>query len=96
MHVNPQIHVLRFDKKSFFNTILGFTTNWVYKKYANVYYSEKNRNLSTIDKIDLKCDCINGSVINGVRRPILFSFVLDKPAGYKVFCEPETIQYKKN
>ena len=30
-----------------------------------------------------------------VRQPILFSFVLDKPAGYKVFCEPETIHYKK-
>ena len=24
-----------------------------------------------------------------------FSFVLYKPAGYKVFCEPETIHYKK-
>ena len=37
----------------------------------------------------LKC------VQDGVRQPILFSFVLDKPSGYKVFCEPETIHYKK-
>ena len=43
----------------------------------------------------MKCDCIDGSVVNGIREPILFSFVLDKPSGYKVFCEPETIQYKK-
>ena len=43
----------------------------------------------------MKCDCINGSIQNGSRKPILFSFVLDKPAGYKVFCEPETIHYKK-
>ena len=43
----------------------------------------------------MKCDCVDGSIQDGVRQPILFSFVLDKPAGYKVFCEPETIQHKK-
>ena len=43
----------------------------------------------------MKCDAIDGSVVNGVRQPILYSFVLDKPAGYKVLCEPETIHYKK-
>ena len=48
-----------------------------------------------IDKIDLKCDVIDGSVLNGVRQPILYSFVLDKPSGYKVFCLPETIHYKE-
>ena len=43
----------------------------------------------------MKCDCIDGSIQDGVRQPILFSFVLDKLSGYKVFCEPETIHYKK-
>ena len=43
----------------------------------------------------MKCDCIDGSIQDGAREPILFSFVLDKPAGYKVFCEPETIHYDK-
>ena len=43
----------------------------------------------------MKCDVIDGSVVNGIRQPILYSFVLDKPSGYKVFCEPETIHYKK-
>ena len=52
-------------------------------------------NLSSTNKIHLKCDAIDGSVVNGIRQPILYSFVLDKPAGYKVFCEPETIHYKK-
>ena len=41
----------------------------------------------------MKCDCIVGSVQNGVRQPILFSFIL--PSGYKVFREPETIHYRK-
>ena len=43
----------------------------------------------------MKCGCIDGSIQDGVRQPILFSFVLDKLSGYKVFCEPETIHYKK-
>ena len=43
----------------------------------------------------MKCDAIDGSVVDGVRQPILYSFILDKLPGYKVFSEPETIHYKK-
>ena len=52
-------------------------------------------NLSATNKIHLKCDCFNGSNINGVQQLILFSFVLDKPTDYKLFCEPGTIRHKK-
>ena len=48
-----------------------------------------------MNKLYLKCDAIDGSVVNGVRQPILFTFVLDKPRGYKIFSEPETIHFKK-
>ena len=37
----------------------------------------------------MKCDCIDGSIQDGLRQPNLFSFVLKKPSGFKVFCEPE-------
>ena len=85
---------LRFDEKSFFHTLLGFEPYWDYK--PGVYTSNKIiLNLNTINKIHLKCDIIDGSIQDGVRQPILFSFVLDKPSGYKVFCQPETIHYKK-
>ena len=43
----------------------------------------------------MKCDVIDGSVVNSLRQPILYSFVLNKKPGYKVFSEPETIHYKK-
>ena len=94
---------LRFGEKSFFHTLFGFTPYWDYKPTnaihadaPGVYTSDKIiLNLNTIDKIHLKCDCIDGSVQDGVRQPILFTFVLDKPSGYKVFCQPETIHYKK-
>ena len=92
--VSNGIIAKRFDEQSFFSTILGFTAGWDYKHY-NKYVSQKIVNLNNTNKIHLKCDCIDGSIQDGVRQPILFSFVLDKPAGYKVFCEPETIRYKK-
>ena len=94
---------LRFDEKSFFHTLLGFDPYWDYKPtnanhadVPGVYTSDKIiLNLNKINKIPLKCDIIDGSIQDGVRQPIIFSFILDKPAGYKVFCEPETIHYKK-
>ena len=43
----------------------------------------------------MRCDAIDGSVVDGIRQPILYSFVLDKTSGYKLICEPETIHYKK-
>ena len=92
--VRDGIIAIRFDEKSFFSTILGFTSGWDYKHY-NRYISQNIVNLSSTNKIHLKCDAIDGSVVDGVRQPILFSFVLDKLPGYKVFCEPETIHYKK-
>ena len=92
--VRSDIIAIRLDEKSFFSTILGFTLGWDYKHYIK-YTSQKIVNLGSTNKIHLKCDCIDGSVVNGYRQPILYSFVLEKLPGYKVFSEPETIHYKK-
>ena len=88
--VRPVIIVIRFDEKSFFSTSLGFTPHWYYEHY-NAYISQKIVNITTTDKTHLKTDVINGSILDGSRHSVLFTFVLDKPAGYEVFCEPETI-----
>ena len=79
------IIAIRFDEKSFFCNVPGFTPGWDYKHY-NKYISQKIVNLNSTNKLNLKCDCIDGSIQDGVRQPFLFSFVLDKPAGYKVLC----------
>ena len=80
--VNIGIIAIRFDEKSFFSNIIGFTPGWDYKHY-NKYVSQKIVNLGSTNKIHLKCDDIDSSIQDGVRQPNLFSFVLDKPAGYK-------------
>ena len=93
---------LRFDEKSVFITFLGFTPLWDYKPTnaihadsPGVLTSDKILNLSPIEKTPLKCDVIDGSLVNGVREPILLRFVLDGKPGYKVFCQLERIHYKK-
>ena len=94
---------MRFDGKSFFNTLVGFTPNWDYQPTnaghgdsPGVNICEKIINLSKIDKNPLKSDVMDGSVVNRIREPKLLSFVLDKPPGYKVVCEPETIHHKNS
>ena len=74
---------------------------WNYKpsnaNYADspgVKISDKILNLK-IKVIHFKCDLIYGSMVNGMPQPIRFSFVLDKPSGYKSFWEPEKIRFKK-
>ena len=65
---------LSFDERSFFHTLLDFTPYWDYKP-SGVYTNDKLLNLNTVNKIHLKCDCIDGSIQNGLRNPTLFTFV---------------------
>ena len=55
---------------------MGFTkpTYTIHADSPGVYTSDKSLNLSTIDKIHLKYDCINGSILDSCRQPFLYSF----------------------
>ena len=95
---------LIFTEKSFFYTILGFTRSHsyplddiegFYQLIAGSYKSEKPINITGIDKIHLKCDCIQGSIVNGIREPILYSFALSSPPGHKIYKEPRIKLFKK-
>ena len=95
---------LIFTEKSFFYTILGFTQSHsyplddidgFYQLIAGSCTSDKPINFTEKDKIHLKCDCVNGSVVNGVREPILYSFALSSPPGHKIFKEPRTKLFQR-
>ena len=62
---------------------------------AGSYKSDKPINITEIDKIHLKRDCIQGSIVNGIREPILYSFALDQPPGHKIYKEPKVKLFKK-
>ena len=67
------------DGKSFFTTLLCFTPYWDYKP-TNRFHAvspgvntcDKYLNLSTINKIHLKTNVIDGSIVIKLREPILF------------------------
>ena len=61
-----------------------------------MYASDENFYLITVDKIHLKCDVVDDGVVNSLKQPILFRFILGKPSGYMIFCELETILCKEN
>ena len=95
---------LLFTEKSFFYTILGFTQSrsyplddidGFYQLIAESYTSDKPINITGIDKILLKCDCIQGSIVNGIREPILYSFAMSSPPGHKIYKEPRVKLFKK-
>ena len=43
----------------------------------------------------MKANVIDGSIVKGSGQPLLYSFVLVIPAGYKVLSQPETVHYKE-
>ena len=95
---------LIFTERSFVYTILGFTQSRSYpledidRHYqiiAGTYKSDRPINITGIDKIHLKCDCIQGSIVNGKREPILYSFALSSPPGHKIYKEPRIKLFKK-
>ena len=95
---------LIFTEKFFFYTILGYTQSrsyplddidGFYQLIAGSYKSDRAINITGIDKIHLKCDCIQGSIVNGVREPILYGFALSSPPGHKIYKEPRVKLFKK-
>ena len=66
-----------------------------YQLIAGLYESNKPINNTGIHKIHLKCDCKQGSIVNGIREPILYSFALSSPPGHKVYKEPRIKLFKK-
>ena len=94
---------LIFTEKSFFYKILGFTQSrsyplddidGFYQLIPGSYKSHKPINITGIDKVHIKCDCIQGSIVNGVREPILYSFALSSPPGHKIYKEPRIKLFK--
>ena len=89
---------LIFTNKSFFYTILGFTQSHqgplngiegFYQILPGSYQSNKPINITGIDKVHLKCDCIQGSIVNVIREPILYSFALSSPPAHKIYKQPK-------
>ena len=95
---------LIFTNKPFFYTKLGFTQSHhgplndiegFYQILPASNKSDKIINITGIDKTHIKSECINESIVNGVRESILYSFALSSPPGHKIYKEPRIKLFKK-
>ena len=67
-----------------------------YQLNSGSYKSDGPINITGIHKIHLKCECIQGSIVNGIREPILYTFALNSPPGHKIYKEPTVKIFKKD
>ena len=74
------------------NKLLGFTQ----RDYpSGTHTSENPVMVTTTNKVHLKCDCVDISIVNGIREQISYSFNSSAPhLGYKNKKEPTTVLYK--
>ena len=82
---------VRLTKRSFLYTILANIQNHggplsdnegFVQKLEGYCQSDKPLNILGIDKTHSKRDCINGSIVNGIREPSLYSFGLILQPGH--------------
>ena len=80
---------IRFTKKSY--TLLSFTQSHsgpigdIQEFFQLIPGKDKSNrpiNFTGVDKNHLKCNCIDGSIVKGVREPILYSFAHSSPPSH--------------
>ena len=49
------------------------------------YKIDKHINITGVDKVQLKSNFINGSIVNGSGESILYSFALSSPPGHETY-----------
>ena len=59
------------------------------------YKSDKLVNITGIDEIHLKCDCIDGSIVNVVHESILYSVRIYKPPSQNLYKNLDSIFLRK-
>ena len=95
---------LIFTKRSCLYKILGFAQSYSgplgdIERFIQLIPSEFKSNgpvnITGINKVNSKCDCFNGSIVNGIREPILYSFGLTSTQAHIINDESENKLFKK-
>ena len=76
--------ILRFAESHF--GVIGDIPGFV-QLIPGCFKSDKPIYIRGVDKIHLNFDYFNGSIVNGIREPILYSFTPNSPPGHKIYKE---------
>ena len=67
-------------------------------RFTNTHYTKgtdkPEKPVMTTDKYHLKCHCVDGSIVNGIREQF-FSFKLSAPPRYMNMKEPNNVSHEK-
>ena len=96
---------LILTKVSFFYTMLVFTQSnsgllgdidEFIQLIPGNYIFEKPIKITGVQKSDLKCDCVNGSIVNGIPETNFYGFALDKPPCQQIYKEPRVKFFERS
>ena len=88
---------MRFTEKSFFYTILASTQSHsgplsdiegFFQLILGKYKINRPNFITGVNQVHLKWDSVNGSIVNAIREPFLYSFGPFSPLGQKFFTKP--------
>lgn len=57
------------------------------------YEGENIVDILSVNSILVNCDIVEGSYLNGLQKPVLYSFFPDVPPGFKINEKPNTVVY---
>ena len=89
LEIKPGYEV-KCTHESSLKTILGFTGD-EYNK--GTHFSENVVNIMSITSILIHIDIINGSFVEGSKKPVIYSFYPKINPGYKIIQKPHIIRY---
>lgn len=87
---DPEVKI-RFDSHRSLKSLLGFTTNTL--EGVGEHVSANIVSILSVNAILVHCNIIEGSYLNGVERPILYTFFPNVPPGYKIVEKPHSSIY---
>lgn len=88
-HVNLKNIVLYFDDENSIGSVLGIDRN----SYTDSFWGQNSINICDINCVNIYCNLVSNSYVNGEISHILHSFALDTPLGYKINEIPNNIIY---
>jgi len=91
IHIEKSNLKINFNHNQSLNKLLGF--KWGIIEGIGEHEGENIVDILSVNSILVNCDIIEGSYLNGVQEPVLYSFFPDVPPGYKMNEKPNTVVY---
>lgn len=80
-----------FNHNQSLNKLLGFKKDII--EGVGKHEGENIVDILSVNSILVNCDIVEGSYLDGLQKPILYSFFPDVPPGFKINEKPNTVVY---